>query len=311
MQQRAAARARADHDDVVGADRHARSPRADGCSARASVTRVTRRGRAASKRHDDARLRVPAAASRRLPRRAGASAAVARAPGAVPGALRAHAGRPPRDPAPALPRLQPGARRGPGRERTGRDADVFDETSHHILVTDERSGVAVGTYRLATLESASLGAGFYTAQEFDLSGLPHAVLAHAAELGRACIAAPHRGRHVLALLFQGIAAYAAHNRKRYLFGCASLPASAAPAAAALTRALAAQGSVDPALAIRARPGFEAPCGEHDDATPVALPPLVKRYLRLGAKLGPEPAFDRAFGTLDYFTLLDFERRAPA
>jgi putative hemolysin len=193
--------------------------------------------------------------------------------------------------------------------RTGLDADVYDATSHHVLVLDERSGVAVGTYRLATLESASQGAGFYTAQEFDLARLPHAVLAQGVELGRACIAAPHRGRHVLALLFQGIAAYAAHNRKRFLFGCASLPASAAPGAAALSRALRAQGSIDPALAVRPQPGFEAP--RDAEGAPAALPPLVKRYLRLGAKLGPEPAFDRAFGTLDYFTLLDLERSALA
>jgi putative hemolysin len=194
--------------------------------------------------------------------------------------------------------------------RTGRDADVFDETSHHILVIDDRSGIVVGTYRLATLESASTGGGFYSAQEFDLGALPASLLAHGAELGRACIAAPHRGRQVLALLFQGIAAYAAHNRKRFLFGCASLPASAAPAAASLTRALRESGAIDPALAVRPRPGFEAPAG---DATAVAstsdLPPLVKRYLRLGARLGAEPALDRAFGTLDYFTLLDLERVA--
>lgn len=192
--------------------------------------------------------------------------------------------------------------------RTGRDADRYDETSHHILVLDERTGVIVGTYRLATIQSASLGHGFYTAQEFDLSGLPEPVLVQGAELGRACIAAPHRGRHVLALLFQGIAAYAAHNRKRFLFGCASLPASAAPAAAALTHALIEQGSVDPALCVRPQPGFEAPGGAADaGVAAAALPPLVKRYLRLGAKLGPAPAFDRAFGTLDYFTLLDLAR----
>lgn len=192
--------------------------------------------------------------------------------------------------------------------RTGRDADAFDETSHHILVLDECSGVVVGTYRLATLESASFGEGFYTAQEFDLSALPHSMLAESAELGRACIAAAHRGRHVLALLFQGIAAYAAHNRKRFLFGCASLPASAVPVAAALTRALVDRGSIEPALAVRPRPGFETPSTDAiASAAAVDLPPLVKRYLRLGARLGPEPAFDRAFGTLDYFTLLDLAR----
>jgi putative hemolysin len=190
--------------------------------------------------------------------------------------------------------------------RTGRDADAYDASSHHILVFDERARVAVGTYRLATLESAALGQGFYSAQEFDLGGLPAPALANGVELGRACVAAAHRGGPLLALLFQGIAAYAAHNRKRFLFGCASLPASAAPAAAALSRALAQAGSIDPALAVRPRPGFEPPAGRADASVP-ELPPLVKRYLRLGARLAARPAFDRAFGTLDYFTLLDLEQ----
>ncbi|HSJ98988.1 MAG TPA: GNAT family N-acyltransferase, partial [Myxococcota bacterium] len=120
---------------------------------------------------------------------------------------------------------------------TGRDDDGFDERCHHLLVTDEQAGIAVGTYRLSTLELAGLGGDFYSAQEFDLSGLAPAVLAGAVELGRACIAAPFRGRRVLALLWEGIAAYAAHNRKRFLFGCASLPGGLAPAAGALGRLL--------------------------------------------------------------------------
>lgn len=193
---------------------------------------------------------------------------------------------------------------------TGRDADAYDAISHHILVVDERTRAVVGTYRLATLESVSGGVGFYSDREFDLGALPATVRASAVELGRACIAREHRGRFVLALLFQGIAAYAAHNGKHFLFGCSSLPASAAPAAAAWTRALTEQGSIDPGLDVRPQPGFEAPIGGMEAAgAPPDLPPLVKRYLRLGARLGPEPAFDRAFGTLDYFTLLDLDRMA--
>jgi putative hemolysin len=191
--------------------------------------------------------------------------------------------------------------------RTGRDADGHDATSHHILVIDERSDLVVGTYRLATAELAARGAGFYSAQEFDLSALPPALLGAGVELGRACVAAAHRGSPVLALLFQGIAAYAAHNRKRFLFGCASLPADAAAGAAALTQSLLASGAIDANLAVKPRAGFEVPAPDAEASDAVELPPLVKRYLRLGARLGPEPALDRAFGTLDYFTLLDLQQ----
>jgi putative hemolysin len=190
----------------------------------------------------------------------------------------------------------------------GRDDDGFDERCHHLLVTDEQTGIAVGTYRLATLELAGLGGDFYSAQEFDLSDLAPAVLAGAVELGRACIAAPYRGRRVLALLWEGIAAYAAHNRKRFLFGCASLPGALAPAAGALGRLLREADAIDPALPVRPRPGYEAPPADGAPATlgAEALPPLVRRYLQLGARLAAEPAFDRAFGTLDYFTMIDLE-----
>jgi putative hemolysin len=141
---------------------------------------------------------------------------------------------------------------------TGRDADAYDANSHHLMVFDERARIVVGTYRLATHAMAERGAGFYAEREFDLSALDPGALADSVELGRACIAAPYRGRRVLAMLWQGIAAYALHNRARFLFGCTSLPAQLAPAAAQITRMLGAAGSVDPALAVRPRSGFEPP-----------------------------------------------------
>jgi putative hemolysin len=189
---------------------------------------------------------------------------------------------------------------------TGRDEDGHDRACHHLMVSDERTGIVAGTYRLSTLELASLGGDFYSAQEFELSGLAPHVLAASVELGRACIAAPFRGRRVLALLWEGIAAYAAHNRKRFLFGCSSLPGALAPASDGLGRLLREAGAIDPSLAVRPRPGFEppAPDGSGVALGRDALPPLVRRYLQAGARLAAEPAFDRAFGTLDYFTLID-------
>lgn len=190
---------------------------------------------------------------------------------------------------------------------SGRDDDGYDGRCHHLLVTHAPDGIAVGTYRLATLELAALGGDFYSAQEFDLSGLSPQVLGAGVELGRACIAATHRGRQVLALLWQGIAAYAAHNRKRFLFGCASLPGSLAASVTELDRLLRAAGAIDPALPVRPRPGFEPPAAAPAEPLgPDALPPLVRRYLRVGARLAATPAHDRAFGTLDYFTMIDLE-----
>jgi putative hemolysin len=195
---------------------------------------------------------------------------------------------------------------------TGRDADAFDATAHHLLVIDERDGIVVGTHRLSTLELASHGTDFHAATAFDLSGIAPDRLAAGVELGRVCVAAPHRGQRVLELLLEGVAAYVAHNHKRFLFGCASLPRQLAPAASRLTAVLRATGRVDRTLGVRPRAGYEPP---PDDPTvvagPDALPPLLRRTLRLGARVAPEPAYDRAFGTLDYFTWLDLRALSAA
>jgi len=44
----------------------------------------------------------------------------------------------------------------------------------------------------------------------------------------------------------------------------------------------------------------------DDATP-DLPPLIRGYLRLGARMCGEPAWDPAFNVADLFLLLSLDR----
>lgn len=197
----------------------------------------------------------------------------------------------------------------PSARRTGRDADVYDASSHHLMVIDERAGIAVGTYRVATRAMAA-GTGFYAEREFDLGALDTGLLESAVELGRACIAAPYRRGRVLAMLWQGIAAYATHNRARFLFGCTSLPAALAPAADQITQALAAAGCVDANLVVKPRPGFDPdPAPDAVAFDRASLPPLLRRYLAMGARVAAQPALDREFGTLDYFTAIDCARLA--
>src|SRR5262249_18855120 len=98
---------------------------------------------------------------------------------------------------------------------TGRDQDEFDLVCHHLIVQERETGETVGTYRVQTSEMALAGRGFYSGGEFDLSEMPPQVLDQSVELGRACIARAHRNTRVLFLLWKGLAAYVAHNRKRY------------------------------------------------------------------------------------------------
>jgi len=49
------------------------------------------------------------------------------------------------------------------------------------------------------------------------------------------------------------------------------------------------------------------CPEAAPGTPAELPPLIKGYLRLGAQVCGEPAWDPAFNVADLFLLLSLDR----
>src|SRR5436190_7770167 len=94
--------------------------------------------------------------------------------------------------------------------RLRRDFDSFDEYCDHILMIDHAIGPGaagvVGTYRLLRRSAADRRGQFYSVDEYDISkllALPGEIL----ELGRSCIAAGHRQRSIMALLWRGIADY--------------------------------------------------------------------------------------------------------
>ena len=187
---------------------------------------------------------------------------------------------------------------------TGRDEDELDAQFHHLIVEDVRSRDVIGTYRIQTREMAEAGRGFYSADEFDLSTIPTEILDDTVELGRACIDKAHRNRHVLFLLWKGLASYLAAHDKRYLFGCSSItsqdPAQGLAAYAELRR----RGSLHPTLRVHPRPACVCEAAADSRATTVKIPILFETYLRFGGtSLGP-PAIDRAFQTIDFLTWLD-------
>lgn len=189
---------------------------------------------------------------------------------------------------------------------TGLDQDRFDLACHHLMVTETRTSQVVGTYRMQTQAMARAGAGWYTASEYDLSKLPDDFFDAAVETGRACVVKEHRNGRVLNHLWRGLAAYLAHNHKRFLFGCCSLT-SQDPSVAKQTHDFLASGNfLRRELEVPALPEYR--CYEKDFVadinTTVKLPPLFASYLKLGAKIIGEPALDRHFKTIDFLALLD-------
>jgi len=199
---------------------------------------------------------------------------------------------------------------------TGQDRDEFDDSCHHLIILDTQR--VVGTYRLQTGEMASVARGFYSASEFDLSLLPTGVLENSVELGRACIAKDHRNTHVLFLLWKGIAAYVAHNQKRYLFGCCSVTSQDPCEGDRVFKYLKTIGHLHERFQVFPQAGLECICSDEvgDSKTPrpaegypfeeVVLPKLFKIYLRFGAKVCGPPAIDREFRTIDFLVIFDVD-----
>lgn len=195
------------------------------------------------------------------------------------------------------------------------DQDRFDELCDHLLVIDETNPGdprVVGTYRLLREGIARAHGGFYSAGEFDLSPL-HAGGAHGGELlelGRSCVLPPYRTSATISLLWRGIAEYIARHRIRLLFGCASFAGiDPAPHAAALSlihhRYLA---SAEQRPHVREGIALEQlPEGAYDERRALfQLPPLIKGYLRCGARFGDGAFVDREFNTIDVCVVMPVE-----
>ena len=188
------------------------------------------------------------------------------------------------------------------------DRDRFDSRSAHLLVIEQSSGRVVGTCRLHSGTSAQQNGGFYSEQEFRFMELPEK-RSGILEVGRSCVAREFRNGSVAALLWTGLAEVCRRLKVEYMLGCASLEHTDCSLARGIYRKLLALQMVTQTPRAVARRGYHLTAGETavlDDAAFVrALPPLLKGYLRVGAKICGEPAFDRTFGSIDLPVWFDF------
>ncbi|MEO3386810.1 GNAT family N-acetyltransferase [Mesorhizobium sp. CAU 1741] len=199
-----------------------------------------------------------------------------------------------------------------------RDADRFDDVCDHLLVLDSTidgpdHARIVGTYRLLRQESARAADGFYSSDEFDLETLvarhPHLSFL---ELGRSCVLPQYRSKRTIELLWQGIWAYVNHHGIGVMTGCASFPGTVPAAHAEALSFLAHNCRADgdwhvAAVARRFQPMDLMPVEAiNARAALAAMPPLIKGYLRLGAKVGDGCVVDLDFGTTDVLIVLPVE-----
>jgi putative hemolysin len=201
---------------------------------------------------------------------------------------------------------------------TRRDADRFDKYCDHLIVIDHAAQTKrgkirpkiVGAYRLMRDDMAKKAGGFYSEGEYDVGPLlaRHAGK-RALELGRSCVLAPYRGKRTIELLWRGLLAYVRAHDIDVMFGCASLHGANPLAHAQALSYLAHYAPVEEAWRVSARDGLHTPmrmlARDAFDARKArdALSPLIKGYLRLGARFGDGAVVDRKFNTTDVFVVM--------
>lgn len=201
---------------------------------------------------------------------------------------------------------------------TRRDVDRFDSFCDHLIVIDHAWKTArgktkpkiVGVYRLLRGDMAERAGGFYSAGEYDLAPLleRHSG-ARILELGRSCVIASHRSKRAIELLWRGLLAYVRAHRIDVMIGCASFPGSNPKDHAEALSYLAHYAGAESEWNVSAQTALYVPMAmvAKDALEPKrareALPPLIKGYLRLGARFGDGAVVDRQFNTTDVFVVM--------
>lgn len=199
-----------------------------------------------------------------------------------------------------------------------READRFDGLCDHLLVLEHfihgtSEEQIVGTYRLLRQDGAYQAGGFCSQSEFDVASL---ACRHPErrflELGRSCVLPDYRSKRTAELLWQGIWAYCRMHAIDVMFGCASFegmaPARHALALSFLYHHARAVGewAVEPVSKLAVLADFVPNEAVNTRRALAAMPPLVKGYLRLGAKFSGSAVVDPHFETTDVLVVLRTE-----
>jgi putative hemolysin len=188
---------------------------------------------------------------------------------------------------------------------TGLDIDRFDRFCDHLLVRDHANDKVVGTYRILPPQQAAKAGGYYSETEFDLSRLAH-LRDRMMEVGRSCVHPDYRDGATITQLWSGLADYIGKNGHEYMIGCASISMGDGGHYAASVYNKVHKLHAAPAE-YRVFPHCRLPLESLNQEMDVIVPPLIKGYLRLGAYIAGEPAWDPDFNCADLFILMPVSR----
>lgn len=190
----------------------------------------------------------------------------------------------------------------------GLDIDRFDEYCDHLLVRDGDDNKVVGTYRMLPPEQAVKAGGYYSETEFDMTRLAH-LRDRMVEVGRSCVHPDYRNGATITQLWSGLADYIGKNGHEYLIGCASISMGDGGHYAASVYDKVHKLHAAPSE-YKVFPHCPLPLHALNRNLEVSIPPLIKGYLRLGAYIAGQPAWDPDFNVADLFILLPVSRMNP-
>jgi putative hemolysin len=176
-----------------------------------------------------------------------------------------------------------------------RDLDEFDPFCKHLiaLVGDR----VVGTYRILFPEGAQQAGRMYSETEFDLSTFT-AFRLSTIELGRSCVDPEFRNGQVLRRLWSGLARLLATRPESHLMSCVSVPMhDGGYFASSLYKLL--QKEQLTFEGAKVFPFDPLPSEVDSSSCDVVIPPLMRSYIKLGAKLLGEPHWNLNFNVADF------------
>jgi putative hemolysin len=191
------------------------------------------------------------------------------------------------------------------------DIDQFDYCCFHLLVLDISTNEVIATCRLRLIEPEMDMSSIYSRREFFIKGLDHRK-ERIFEIGRACVIDKYRSGGALAMMYHGMARLVEILNVRFMLGCASMHETSSEVGWSVYQQLTEEGFYSKELDAMPTDDFQLPsCSTvkkltHNELFKV-LPPLIKGYLRMGAKIASPPALDLEFGSIDFLIWFDNEK----
>ena len=199
----------------------------------------------------------------------------------------------------------------------GLEVDKYDAYCKHLLLFDIGSsrviqGELVASMRLMEQEDANNGVGFSSSAEYDLSPLLMSGN-RCLEISRTCVHKNFRNSLALHYLWMELGRFASINKVKFLFGVASFPGNNVntikSALSFLFANYLAPADIRPSVLPSSSVDVSnIPLAEISKVAALReMPPLLKAYIRLGAKIGSGAFIDKLLNTIDVLIILDVEK----